>query len=100
MTGASNNTLLVSCLHLGFVLLTTTLSDWQFSQFSVHLTVRYSSLYFLTVHDEGVTERAIKTLSDVKINTFSYSFLFDQMSNFVTEKLQVGQALLPLCKLC
>lgn len=39
----------MSGLQLGFVSLITTLWSWMFSQFSIHLIVHLSSLYFISL---------------------------------------------------
>lgn len=58
---------LVICPQMDFVLVTTVLRDWLFSQFSIHLTVRLPNLY--TVALRGCYRRQYqKTYGEVKVN--------------------------------
>lgn len=56
------STPLVNILQEDFVLLITTLSAWQFSQFSHHLTVHLSNPYFISLSIRMLQETVPKAL--------------------------------------
>lgn len=78
------------------MLLTTILSTWQFTQFSVHLRVCFSSWYFIGLSLRMLWETD-ERLAKVTLNNIQFSLLRHQASHIV-EGSQVCQDWFAFCR--
>lgn len=81
-------TTVVTGLHVDFVSLTSALWVWLFSQFSIHLTVHFSNLHFLSLF-ENVTGDSVRGFTKAVVNNTNCSPFIHQASDFILESYQV-----------